>query len=116
MEHVILGKLPKFVELSLVICLNADHHTIRHTLRTNIVVVDVFDVSFTVIAFEIYSAVVVTFEVVIPQFIHFGVNFLIGFSKVLLECASIVTCVVCTRQLFSVVAIRTEVSTLIKEC
>ena len=73
MQHVVLGKRPQLVKFIVVVGLYANHHAIRHALRTHIPVTGVINIGFRPLVI-IYLAVVVSLEVVVPQLVQFALD------------------------------------------
>ena len=69
--------------------LHADHHAIRHSLGTDIAVVDVLDVGFSTLV-VINLRVVITLEIMVPHLVELLLNLLIGLAQIGLEWTGVV--------------------------
>ena len=109
--HVVLGPVPELVKFFLVTSLHGNHHTVRHTFRTDVSVVHIENVSFgTLVVIDL--GIVVTLKIVIPQLIHFFLDFFIGLAQDCLERAFVITGVVSAGIVFFFIAVRAVVSAI----
>ena len=113
LPHVLLGPVPELAELFLVVGLHGNHHTVGHAFGTDVVVVDVDDVA-AVAVFVIHGLVVLAAEVVVPEFIQFILDILVGFPQDGLERARVIASVVGSRVIL-LVAIRAVVGSVFVE-
>ena len=72
MLHIFLAPAPQAVEDVLLTKLHGNHHAVRHTLCTGIVVLDVGNVTHSIANFEIHF--VGTSEDVVEYFLQLGVD------------------------------------------
>ena len=72
MLHILPGPTPQTIENILLAKLNGNHHTVRHTLRTGIIVFDVRNITHRIAHFEI--DLVRATKHIIEHFFQLGIN------------------------------------------